>query len=335
MPETRFESVYDLARLPYFEIRDGRLVLADASLGPIIDAHAHLAMAFVLPLQVDLLRETPETEHYLPMERRLDLDVYINRNFTEGDLRRLKRDLTFASLTGKGLRATHTIPNLLRDMRGLAVAASVLLPIDYPVLSQNATATLTAARGRSDLIVFGSVHPFARDLAGKLDAQVALGAKGIKVHPNVQMVPPENARAMRLYRLCGERKLPVFFHCGPVGIEPWLGRRLTQVRRYERPIAENPETVFILGHSGSLQMDEAIALAQRYPNVYLELASQSLGNVRRLLEAVPEERILFGTDWPWYHQAIGLAKVLIATVGPSELSRKVLYANAARLFGRE
>lgn len=330
---TRFANRADLARLPYFELEDGRLRLADPSFGPSIDCHTHLALSYVLPGRVDLKREWPETEHYLVKGRPVDLEVYVNRNFTKADLHRIERDLALGSLTAGGMRRTHTIPNLLREMRELGITQSALLPIDLPVLSENARDWLEASQGEPALVCFGSVHPFTHDPIGKLDRQLALGARGIKVHPAVQLVSPDGERAMALYRACGARKLPVLFHCGPVDIETRLGRRLSQVRLYERAIAETPETVFVLGHSGALQMPEALAFAKRYPNVWLELSSQSLTNVRRILDEAPPERLVHGSDWPFYHQAISLAKILLATESHPDARRRVLYGNAARLFG--
>jgi predicted TIM-barrel fold metal-dependent hydrolase len=67
--------------------------------------------------------------------------------------------------------------------------------------------------------------------------------------------------------------------------------------------------------------------------VYLEIASQAPSSVRRIMERAPPDRIVFGTDWPWYHQSIGLAKVLIATWDRPALRRKVLWENTARLLG--
>jgi predicted TIM-barrel fold metal-dependent hydrolase len=333
MSETRFSNLLDLARLPYFEVKDGALVLADAALGPAIDVHTHLALAYVRRMSVDLGREWPETEHYLPPERAIDLDVYANRNFTPEDLRRLNRDLTLLSVTAGGMRRTHTLPNLRREMGGLGVRQSVLLAIDFPVLSDNAGAWLEAARGAKDIVVFGSVHPFRRGVERELDRQVALGARGIKVHPAVQNVRPDMDAALRLYRACARRGLPVFFHCGPVDIEPPLGRWLSQVRFYERGIAECPETTFVLGHSGALQMPEALALARRYPNVWMETSSQSLSGVRRVLAEGPPDRLTFGSDWPFYPVAVPLAKVLLATEGDDALRRAVLHGNATRLLG--
>ncbi len=102
--------------------------------------------------------------------------------------------------------------------------------------------------------------------------------------------------------------------------------------RYEQAIAENPGTTFVLGHSGALQHETAIRFAERYPNTYFELSCLGLGALREVLDTVPPNRILYGTDWPFYHQALTLARVLIATEGDTALRRSVLHDNAVRLF---
>lgn len=330
---TRFDNLRDLAKLPWFEVREGRLCVADPTIPEAIDMHTHLALAFVRPMQLDLRASTPRAEHYLPEDRPIDLEVYMNRNIPPDDLEKLTKDLAFGALTASGMRATHTIPNLTREMGELRIQKSVLLAIDWPLgLSANGLSWLRAARGEDRVVVFGSVHPFDRDVEAKLDAQKALGARGVKVHPAVQMVKPDADRCMAFYRACGARGLPVFFHCGPVGIDNRMGRYLSQVRHYERAVAENPETRFVLGHSGALQMEEGLALAKRYPNVWLELASQSLTNVSRLAHEAPPGKVVFGTDWPFYHQAVGLAKVFIATEGEPTLRAAILHDNAEKLL---
>jgi len=334
---SRFASLLDLARLPWFARSDDeRLVLRDRSVGPIADLHTHLALSFVRPPSVDLGALHAETRHYLPSCCALDLDVYANQNMTPAQVRELTRDLTWRSLGPRGMRATHTVPNLLREMDETGIRAALLLPIDYPVLSRNADTALGAARAHGDrLLSFGSVHPFAPDAERRLDDQLAKGARGVKVHPGVQLVRPDARRARRLYGMCGERAMTVFWHCGPAGIEPRLGRRLNQVSGYQRPIAEQPRTTFVLGHAGARQFEQALALQHRYPNVWLETSSQSLANVRRMVEEGDTTRIVHGSDWPFYHPAISVAKVLIATEGRPELRHRVLWANGARLLGIE
>ncbi len=69
------------------------------------------------------------------------------------------------------------------------------------------------------VLCFGSVHPFDPTFERRLDAQKAMGARGVKIHPAVQLVRPDHPRAMKVYRACGARDLPILIHCGPVDIE--------------------------------------------------------------------------------------------------------------------
>ncbi len=323
-----------LAQLPWFELRQGRIAVRNPDdIGPVVDVHTHLAFAYLRPIQLDLAAAPGPTRHYQPLEAPLDLDVYANKNLRPADIKTMTRELTLGSLQASAMRATHSAPNLTREMGELGVGISLLLPIDMPALSRNAENFLEVARSREELVSLGSVHPFARDVRGKLVRQKALGARGIKFHPAVQLVPPDNDWAIRLFQHCGELGLPVLSHCGPVGIEARLSRRFSQVRRFIRAIDASPQTTFILGHAGALQMEEALALARSHENVYLEIASQSLPNVKAILDKAPGDRVLFGSDWPFYHQAIPLAKVLLASEGRPELRRRVLWENAAKLFG--
>lgn len=331
----RFPATTSLADLPWFDLADGRLVLADPDVPPIVDVHCHLALSFLRRPTVDLRRETLLTETYLPAGSAFDLDLYANRSLTPDDLDRLTRDLTLHSLGPTGMRATHTIANLARDMADTGIAHSVLLAIDLPWrLSRNALTWLALVRGDARFTVFGSVHPFDSRVAWRLDRQVAMGARGVKVHPAVQLVAPSAQRCLSAYRMCGERGLPVFFHCGPVDIETRLGRRLSQVAGYERAVAECPETAFVLGHSGALQFDDALRLAATYPNVWLDLACQSLPAIRAAMARAPHDRLLTGSDWPFYPQSHMLAKVLVASEGDPGTRSAVLQLNAARLLGR-
>ena len=333
---TRFDSILDLARLPWFQVEGGnRLVLApDAvdEVGPIVDMHTHLAMGFFRRLRVDLHQETPTTAYYLPLTLPVDLDAYSNTNFDKSSLFAMKADVSVLGLTAQGMRTTHTAPNLLRDMRALGIVRAVVLPFDLPVGARNADTTLAATSRYPELLPFGSVHPFDRRIGERLTAQKAAGAHGIKLHPNGQFIAPDHPRTVHLCGRCGGHGLPVLFHCGPVGIEPKAAERRSQVERYERTIAENPDTTFVLGHSGALQHQVALRFADRYPNTFFELSCLGLGALREVLAAVPADRLLYGTDWPFYHQSLTLARVLIATEGESALRRAILHDNAVRLL---
>ncbi len=330
---THFSDVLDLARLPWFSVDRGRLVLSDHSVGPIIDAHTHLALVFLPFGKVDLECRGGSTRHFLPTHRPLDLNVYTNANMVPADIANMKVNVSLAGVKRTQSWATHTTPNLLREMSECGVVRSNLLAVEYPVISRNARRFLEAALRRDELTCFGSVHPHQPRMKAHLDRQVRWGALGIKVHPGGQMIHPSCKAAMKLYRLCAERNLPIFFHCGPVGIEPDHYRRLSLVENFEKAISENTETTFVLGHSGGREPHKALDLQLRYSNVYLDLSCQGLDGIGLNYENGDPDRIVKRSDWPINHQAISIAKVLILTEGREELRRKVLHDNFAGLVG--
>jgi predicted TIM-barrel fold metal-dependent hydrolase len=48
---------------------------------------------------------------------------------------------------------------------------------------------------------------------------------------------------------------------------------------------------------------------------------------------VGADRLLFGSDWPFYHLAVTLAKVLIVTEGRPDDRYAILRGNADHLLG--
>jgi predicted TIM-barrel fold metal-dependent hydrolase len=331
-PAGAFAAGNDLVDLPWFTLRDGRVALQEP-LGPIVDVHGHLALSYVRRRTVDLRAETPQTEHYLDMAEPLDLGIYANQNIGPEGRSAMSRDLTLGSMSRSGMRASHTAPNLRREMADLGIARTLLLPVELPMISGNADAFLGVAAEGDGLISFGSVHPADPRRERQVHAQIARGALGFKLHPAVQLFRPDARRPMELMEILQPLGLPLLFHCGPVGIELPISRRMAQVRHFEGMLAAFREVPVILGHSGALQMDEALELSRRHDNVWLDVSCQCLPNLRRILERGDPDRLLFGSDWPFYHQAVPLAKVLLATQGQPALRRKVLWENAGRLLG--
>lgn len=329
----RFPDRNGLAALPWFEIDHGELVVADPSVGPVIDVHTHYCLPSLRHSVADMEVETPDSDLLLGRCCAHHLDVYANQCFTPSELAAMKRELAFGALRRRGKRLHHTAPNLARDMRSMGVERAVVIGIDMGLgTAAHVGRTLEVARRREDVIGFGSVHPRRRRRRQPFEEQLHRGARGIKMHPPNMRTRPDDPRAMELYRWCGELGLPVFWHCGPAGIEVGSAGSFAQVPLYERAIRENPRTRFVLGHSGALQSREATALFNGLPNVWFDIASLGFHQLRELLAATGGERVLFGSDWPFYHPILPLAKVLIATDGQPALRHRVLYENAARLL---
>jgi predicted TIM-barrel fold metal-dependent hydrolase len=341
----RFRGYRGLAELPYFELDPGgQLRLTADDVPPAIDIHAHLGVALLFAPSIDLLRRTDRTQHMLDCDGsdpgcELDLDVYINTNFTPEMLRQLSRRLRNQLLLGNPAAETQTIPNLLAEMEAMNVERTAILPIAAGLpfgddLTEEWMSAIERSEAGNRLIPFASVHPRDDAWREKLRGFAARGARGVKLHPEMQRLFPDDPAAMEIYAECESLGLPVIFHAGRSGIEPGFMRKYALIRRYVPAIESFPRVQFILGHAGARDVADVIPVTKRNRNVSLEISSQGVTQLLELLQELGPERLLFGTDWPFYHIGAPLTKVLLISEGRPEARAMILRGNAERLLGK-
>ncbi|MFH1539968.1 MAG: amidohydrolase family protein [bacterium] len=338
MTKTKFADCYALSELPYFVLDGaGRLKVSPDLDIRVIDAHTHIGLSHFFRGKIDFWAESPEVLHNFPARGNpIDLENYSWRDLTEQNRKFLQRDLVAACFTGSARARTHTIANFLREMDDLRVASSIVLAIAVRFAFNNNDAifeNLKDPRAQNRLIPFCCIHPAHGRFAHRLDDYIARGAKGLKFHPVFQGIGPEDERSLALFRECAARGLPILSHTSASGSEPKRLGAFGRLERFREAIRAAADVPFVLGHSGmGDQFEQALAYAVEYDNVYLEVSGQPIGNLKKMFDRMDHSRILFGTDWPFYHAAMQLAKVLIATEGDEALRRKVLYENSARVL---
>jgi predicted TIM-barrel fold metal-dependent hydrolase len=154
------------------------------------------------------------------------------------------------------------------------------------------------------------------------------GIVGIKIHPETHAYPVTGNGYAAAWEIANRRGVPVLTHteggspyCDPAMFRA-VAERWSQVR-------------IILGHAGVTEAGHraAIAVARDHPNLILELCgSLTTGQwIRRLVDAVGPERVLFGSDFPFIDLRYGLGRVVFAGLPPDDL-RQVLGGNARRLL---
>jgi predicted TIM-barrel fold metal-dependent hydrolase len=342
--EQRFRGYEGLAELPWFELDpDGTLRCVAEDLPRAIDIHAHLGMSLLFAPEIDLLARTPRVRHLLDCspanaDCALDLDVYINANFSEAGLTELREEAVGQLLWGSEAAATHTIPNLLAEMDATRVGQAVLHPIVFGLpfgddLDVRWREAVEAAGAGERLIAGASVHPRDDARLEKLRRAAARGARIVKLHPAMQRFYPDDPEAMEIYAECGRLGLVVFFHAGRAGIEPERMHPYTMMRNYAPMLERFPEVDFVFGHAGARDAADAIELAARHRNVWMDIHGQGVTVLAEMIDRLGGDRLLYGTDWPFYHLAATLAKVLIVTEGRPELRDAILRGNAERLLG--
>lgn len=158
-------------------------------------------------------------------------------------------------------------------------------------------------------------------------APLAVGFKFLSAYHRVKVDDPRYRPALEK---ADELGLPILLHTwggdGCVPIETMVS--LAQTYRRAR---------FFMGHSFRPDWEGVRTLHQACPdNVYFELTSipGCEGMIEALVEAAGSDRLLFGTDLPWFDEFQAIGGVLAARISDDDV-RNILYRNVERLLGTE
>lgn len=228
-----------------------------------------------------------------------------------------------------------------RDGRAVVLGWDAETATRLRPLSNRRIAEMVAAA--PDVFVgFGSVDPHkgSAAVAGVHEA-ARLGLVGLKFHPPAQQFDPSDRMAYPIWEAAAEHGLICLVHTGyttfGAGMPGGGGVLLDYARpiRLDRVANEFPSLAIIAAHPSWPWQDEAIAVAQHKPNIYLDLSGWSPKKFSEpLLDAIRGplgDRVLFGTDFPFLTPDKWLTDW--ETLGmPDDVTNRVLYDNAAELL---
>ena len=191
-------------------------------------------------------------------------------------------------------------------------------------------ASETAASGGA-LVGFGTLHPDSADQEADFNALIALGLRGVKLHPDIQRFPADDVRVMPIYELCQAAGLPVLLHTGDRRFDHSNPNRVVKVLR------AFPGLVLIGAHLGGWSVwEEAARLLPDFPNFRVDTSSSSRWleprRMREIIRTYGAERVLFGTDYPMWRQGEEIEALLRLDLTDAEY-RRIFWNNAAALFG--
>ena len=345
----RFRGYRGLADLRWFEVDEAGVLRCserylEEGIPRAIDFHAHLGMSVLFEPELDLQAKTERVFHLLDCDGtdpgcELDLDVYINANFSDAALEKLERVTLTQGLWGSEIVRSQTIPNLVAEMDAMRVERSVILPIVLGLpFGDNLTgkwrAAIAEAKAEERLIAGISVHPRDPGAFDDLERLAREGGRIVKLHPPIQRFFPDAPEAMKVYEAAQALDLTIFFHGGRAGIGPSSTDPFALPRHYQAAFENFPRLRFVLGHAGARDGAEMLELGHRYANVWFGTHGQSVTHLEKMIQKTGGQRLVFGTDWPFYHIAASLAKILIVTDRPERTSIRdaLLRTNALELL---
>ncbi|HVP27080.1 MAG TPA: amidohydrolase family protein [Candidatus Bathyarchaeia archaeon] len=171
------------------------------------------------------------------------------------------------------------------------------------------------------LVGFGRVDPRRNDAIQELNRiKTKLGLTGLKLHPFVECFRPDQPFFNKFFHKTNELKLPILFHTGDGFSSPGLILKIA--KKY-------PKLHIILGHLREASIN---ALAE-CENVYVE-TSGTLPDFIELAADIDENRVLFGSDIPYYRYPTQIAIVEAANIS-QKTKRNVFYENFRRMLNQK
>ncbi len=239
--------------------------------------------------------------------------------------------------------AAATLENCIASMDAAWVDYQIALPIP-PYLTFD---DLTWVHNR--IIPFTGVDftqqeadsQFQDRIVAQFANDILQGAKWLKIHPILQMIPLVNKRVSIVMEAFSQYNLPMLSHAGHANYyklsdtdagkrqapEHWL-----DIDAFVELATNFPHTPIIVWHSGITSVQEVIAKLAKFPNVHVDTSFQWTRYIHDLIQGFWEERILWASDWPFWARS-GQKKIMEKACewNPS-LRKKVFFSNANQLM---
>jgi predicted TIM-barrel fold metal-dependent hydrolase len=199
------------------------------------------------------------------------------------------------------------------------------------------------ARREPRFIPFLAIDPQAMNptetVAHLREMATSKGARGIKLHPVLQGIDPLDRDWWPVFEACAELGLVVLSHSGPARPGAVSG----EPRAFGPLMKHVPSLTLVLAHLGGGAWRDTAEVARDLPNVLFDVCEiiERTGSERgptaremaHLIGEIGPDRVLFGSDWPWYEPAHSLA-VLRSLPGLSASDvAAIAGGNAARVLG--
>ena len=246
-----------------------------------------------------------------------------------------------AQKAAKGIGAFYDVPmkfdGRLSTLKTVSARAHVehsvifsvaTTPRQVPSINKFIASTVEASGGR--FTGLGTMHPDSEDMEGEIRQILALGLKGVKLHPDVQGFPMDNERGMMIYELCEKYRLPVLLHCGDYRYD------FSNVNRL-KPILERFKDLQVIGaHFGGWSLwEDASKALHGYDNFIVDSSSTfawvDRETAKRMISLYGADKVLFASDFPMWDPRDEIEFLLSLDLG-DDAYEKIFYKNAQQLF---
>jgi predicted TIM-barrel fold metal-dependent hydrolase len=280
------------------------------------------------------------------MPKSIDMHVHLpTASFLDGAIKPFKVAAETFFRSTVPIREMGEVARLYEELDSLGVllAWDAETATGLPPLTNDEVADVVKKYPRQ-FVGFACVDPWKGERAVEEIGRAVkeLGLIGAKFHPGVQAFYPNDARFYPLYEKIVELDVPALFHTGTNGLGAGTPGGSGIRMDYTRPIyldhvaADFPRMTIIGAHPAWPWHEEMLAIIAHKSNVFMDLSGWSPKYIPKSImdEARTrlQDRILFGSDYPFIMPARWLADFDSLEGFSPEVRKKILHDNAARLL---
>ncbi|MBN1315153.1 MAG: amidohydrolase [Anaerolineales bacterium] len=211
-------------------------------------------------------------------------------------------------------KANHRIPDWVADpyLEAMEIVDKAIILSHWGPLSINSNECVAhfVSEHGDKFIPFYNVDPREPSSVAEIGRLIKeMGGKGVKLGPLYQDFKPDEEQYFPLYERIQELGVPILWHQS-TSCDQRFGRL-----EWARPILLDkiartfPDLKMIIAHFGFPWIGEVVALVGKHPNVYTDISALTLrtwslyNGLVQMIQYGFEEKVFFGTDFPWFKPA--------------------------------
>ena len=190
-----------------------------------------------------------------------------------------------------------TVDMLLSRSRQAGITQNVILPV---AITPNRVQKINdfihrQAEDHPNFIPFGTVHAEMEDIAGETERLLAMGMRGIKLHPDCSRFAIDDERLFPMYETIRGR-IPILLHMGDKRYGYSHPAKLKHI------LELFPNLTAIAAHFGGYTMYETACDILKDTDCIMDISSSLMfmgeGVAEHYINLYGAERLAYGTDYP-------------------------------------
>jgi len=244
----------------------------------------------------------------------------------------LIENATFTGITMKNY-TDATLKGLQESMRKNGIAASITLAIATKPEHVSTINVGCAENQHKNIIPFGTLHPQMKNFEVEIDYLVNHKIKGIKMHPEYQYFYIDDRKLYPMYEKLSSSGLIVVFHTGkdpgPFTCDHALPPAIRKLH------ADFPKLKIVAAHMGGWMLWDDVERELAGVDIFFDTSAVYKllppDDFVRLCKKHGCEKVVFGSDSPWYDQGECVEWIMRTSLTDRE-KEMILETNALRLL---